>query len=158
MSKKLVTLLMVLLLFGMLLGCQSRTTDEEASANGTDSGTEEMVSARLEGSFTVTVREVLPNYVLDDTTMFCAVVTYFQAPPFILEVGERASELEIGKAYTFTIKETHIGLVPASEVGREISYLEATVKYSSVEIEDFREATEGEGGISGPEITIAEVK
>ena len=46
MSKKLVTLLMVLLLFGMLLGCQSRTTDEEASANGTDSGTEEMVSAR----------------------------------------------------------------------------------------------------------------
>lgn len=49
-------------------------------------------SCTIGGSFTATVRDVIPDYCLDDTTPLVAVVTEFQSQPFTVYVGE-----ELGK-------------------------------------------------------------
>lgn len=56
------------------------------------------------GTFSATVRAVIPDYGLDFTTPRAAVLTLFQSPPFILPVGELASELTVGETYVFTIE------------------------------------------------------
>ena len=63
------------------------------------------IKTTVSGSFTVEVRDVIPDYCLDDITPSVAIVTEFQSYPFTLYVGEEiGSQLEIGKVYVFTIK------------------------------------------------------
>lgn len=146
-------LLFVILLTLTLIVTGCNNSDSSVNDHG-----EELVAARLEGSFTVTVRELIPDYALDGTTIRYAVVTYFQGKPFIIDVGDRASELEIGKSYTFTIDPVPIGDVSSELVGKEISYLDAQLTYSKFDIASFEKATEDESGINGKNIVIAESK
>lgn len=114
------------------------------------------IEGQIEGSFTVTVRELIPDFCFDDTTLSCAVVTYFQDRPFIIYIGNHASEiLEAGKTYTFTIKPKVIGTVEEALVGKEMTYLEAEINYGRMEFEDIREAAEDELGLGSGYITIS---
>jgi len=68
-----------------------------------------VVNTTISGNFTVTVRELMPNYVLDDKTPMSAVVTSFQSAPFVLNLNEEIiSQLEEGKIYTFEIEEKDV--------------------------------------------------
>lgn len=64
----------------------------------------ETVRTAVGGTFSATVRGLMPDYCLDDTTPRVAVVTIFQSPPFTLPVGELAPELTVGETYVFTIE------------------------------------------------------
>lgn len=120
---------------------------------------EPVVEGQIEGSFTVTVRELIPDYCYDESTLNCAVVTYFQDEPFIIYVGNDASEiLEVGKQYTFTIQPKSIGEIEESLVGKELTYLEAQAFYGRIDFENIKEATEDELGLGGSNITITTVQ
>ena len=78
----------LLLLLAVLLLCSCGVQDTPAP----DPQPAPAESCTIGGSFTATVRDVLPDYCLDDTTPLVAVVTAFQSPPFTVYVGE-----ELGK-------------------------------------------------------------
>ncbi len=64
----------------------------------------ETVKVTVAGTFTATVRSLIPNYVLDDKTPMMAVVTTFQSTPFILYTRDQTNALTVGKTYVFTVE------------------------------------------------------
>lgn len=148
----------------LLLGvtaCSNKSTEEDFSKESntieitSSENIDEMVDAKLTGGFTVTMRALSPDYCEDDTTLTCAIVTYFQSPPFVLYVGEElASELDVGETYTFTITERSIGKVPESMIGTTLDCIDIQADYGRVEINSFKKATEDEYGLTGKEIFI----
>lgn len=129
MKKRMGLSVIVLSLF-MLVGCDSSVT------------------AKISGYFAVIVREIIPDYCLDDVTPTVAVVTLFQQEPFTVYVGEEiASQLEIGKQYIFNIREKNIGEITKEEF--EKPYIEPVIalnKYNLI-IDSVRLADEGEWGL-----------
>ena len=106
------------------------------------------VTATLTGSFVATIRMLIPNYTLDDTTPRCAVVTLFQDSPFIIPLNEHLIDgLEIGRSYVFTIQDQEV-TVPYQEwledpVSPEVALALYPLSYDSI-----RPAEEGGGGIN----------
>ena len=73
----------LLLLLAVLLLCSCGVQDTPAP----DPQPAPAESCTIGGSFTATVRDVIPDYCLDDTTPLVAVVTEFQSQPFTVYVG-----------------------------------------------------------------------
>ena len=61
------------------------------------------VEAKVKGSFTATVRALIPDYVSDGETPRMALVTLFQSTPFTL-FGVDADRLEAGETYVFEVE------------------------------------------------------
>ncbi len=154
--KKLMTLVFALFCCFSLISC----TDEDMNSTGTPTTldtatTDDSVSIKNEttpttttvsGSFTVCVREVIPDYVLDDTTPTVAVVTEFQDYPFTIFVGgEIGKELVVGENYVFSIAPVVVD-APKEDLDKLniSSLLQALPRY---EITDFRLATTDEIGL-----------
>lgn len=116
MKRILYTVLMAVFLFTACSACgrnASQQYDEgyqkgyEDGCNLVDKGSDSSVVIR--GSFTAMVRDVIPDYVSDDTTPQVAVVTLFQEEPFTVYVGEENGRmLEAGQIYTFEVAETKV--------------------------------------------------
>lgn len=68
----------------------------------------ETVKVTVAGTFTATVRSLIPNYVLDNSTPMMAVVTTFQAEPFILYTRDQTSALTVGETYVFTVESAQV--------------------------------------------------
>ena len=105
-----ITLLLLLLLPGC--GGVSRE-DYDAAVQERDALREELeelksqapdtVEARVRGSFTATVRALIPDYVSDGETPRMALVTLFQSTPFTL-FGVDTDRLEAGETYVFEVE------------------------------------------------------
>ena len=105
-----ITLLLLLLLPGC--GGVSRE-DYDAAVQERDALREELeelksqapdtVEARVRGSFTATVRALIPDYVSDGETPRMALVTLFQSTPFTL-FGVDTDRLETGETYVFEVE------------------------------------------------------
>ena len=61
------------------------------------------VEAKVKGSFTATVRALIPDYVGDGETPRMALVTLFQSTPFTL-FGVDTDRLEAGETYVFEVE------------------------------------------------------
>lgn len=111
------------------------------------------IKTTVSGSFTVGVRDVIPDYCLDDVTPSVAVVTEFQSYPFTIFVGEEiGSQLEVGEVYVFTIKPM---VVDYSKDYLESLNLSSLVwELPDFEITDFRLADEDELGLESLCLTI----
>lgn len=107
----------------------------------------------VSGSFTVNVRDVIPDYCFDDTTPNVAVVTEFQSYPFTIFVGEEiGKQLEVGKNYVFTIKPI---IVDETKEYLKGMYLSSLVwELPEFEITEFRLANEDELGLDSLRLTI----
>ena len=111
------------------------------------------IETTVRGSFTVCVRDIIPDYCFDDVTPNVAVVTEFQSYPFTIFVGEEiGSQLEIGKVYVFTIKPIVVGYAKEHLEGMKLSSL--VWELSGFEITDFRLANEDEIGLDSLYLTI----
>lgn len=125
-----------------------------------ENGTESMgktVHLKLTGSFAATVREVIPDYCLDDVTPTVAVVTCFQDAPFTLYVGEeKASQLTVGEQYVFEIEETDIGEMPLDMPERYPASPETVIPMFHVKIAEIRPAKEEEWGIDAIHLAYVE--
>ncbi len=63
----------------------------------------------ISGTFTATVRQLIPDYVQSETENGAAVVTGFQSPPFVVRLGDdKIAQLKVGKTYKFEIVEAKV--------------------------------------------------
>lgn len=138
-----------------------------SKSDGEIKQTESMISSELEmedaqssdikttvsGSFTVGVRDVIPDYCSDDTTPSVAVVTEFQSYPFTVYVGEEiGKQLEPGEVYVFTIKPVVVDEPKEYLQGLNLSSL--VWELPDFEITDFRLAEDDELGLGSLCLTI----
>ena len=144
MERKIVILIiMVSLLFtGCLVNNEDYTSEIESQQEVEDKDVE------ISGSFVVTIRDIIPDYCLDDFTPQVAVVTQFQSRPFTVYIGEKlASEIDVGKTYVFTIETKKIGKINKEKLQQSISTIVALEEYN-IEVANVRLANEEEIGIS----------
>ena len=148
----------LILLFGLIgviivIGaCSNRDTEQNRAE--TEISEEQEVSDTLSsniettvsGSFTVCVRDVIPDYSLDGVTPNVAIVTEFQSYPFTVFVGEEiGSQLEIGEIYVFTIKPMVVDYTKEYLKGLNLSSL--VWELPRMEITEVRLANENEIGL-----------
>ena len=112
---------------------------------------EEMVKTLVSGEFTVGVRDVIPDYCLDDVTPSVAVVTEFQSYPFTIFVGQEiGSQLEIGKQYVFSIQPFEVEY--SVEELQEMALSSIAWDLSGFRITGCRLATEEEMGLESKQL------
>lgn len=117
----------------------------------------DLVHMKLTGSFAVTVRELIPDYCLDDVTPTVAVVTCFQDAPFTLYVGEEmASQMTVGERYVFEIEETDLGEIPRDMPERYPASPEAVISMFHVKIANIRPAEDEEWGLDSIRLAYVE--
>ena len=157
--KKLTTLIMALLCGMALTGCSNE--DANSAPLDTTVPTNSVVieneatpaSTTVSGSFTVCVRDVIPDYVFDDTTPAVAVVTEFQDYPFTIFVGgEIGKELVTGENYVFTIAPVVVDAAKEDLEKKDISSL--LQELPQYKITDFRLATADELGLESRNFTF----
>lgn len=111
------------------------------------------IKTTVSGSFTVSVRDVIPDYCMDNITPNVAVVTEFQGYPFTIFVGEEiGKQLEIGKIYVFTIRPVVIDYT--KEYLQEMNLSSLVWELPEFEITDFRLANEDELGLDSLQLKI----
>ena len=145
-------LIMLFGLIGVILvigACNNRDTEQNKKETETSEEVGDTLSNNIEttvsGSFTVCVRDIIPDYCIDDVTSTVAVVTEFQSYPFTLFVGDEiGSQLEIGKNYVFTIKPL---VVDCTKEYLESMNLSSLVWELPIEITEVRLANENEIGL-----------
>lgn len=128
---------------------ETEVSEEQEIINTQPSNTKTTVS----GSFTVGVRDVIPDYCFDDVTPNVAVVTEFQSYPFTMYVGEEiGKQLEIGRVYVFTIEPIEVEFSKECLEKMELSSL--VWDLPGFEIKEFRLANENELGLDSLRLTI----
>ncbi len=143
--KKCILLIVSLLLIFAITACANDVEDEKLPQT--------VEKTTISGSFTVCVRDVIPDYVFDNTTPSVAIVTQFQSPPFTLRVGaDIGSKLEKGKQYVFTIEPFTVEYPKELVKQMDISSLEN--EFPDFRVTDFRFADKGETGMSSLCLTI----
>lgn len=119
--KRMIVVGVMLLFVCIMSGCGKKNNIKSEPTQNINSDTEystlgnqseqmnEDNTCTISGSFTVYVRDVMPDYIEDDTTPNIAVVTEFQESPFTVYVGEKIGKELIANqnatnAYVFTIE------------------------------------------------------
>lgn len=162
--KKMITFIFTMICVLSLVACRNENTN---IVNDTESNTIEIEQESIEdlvlsadenqsivsGSFTVGVRDVIPDYCLDDFTPNVAVVTEFQSYPFTVYVGEEIGrQLEIGQVYVFTIEPIVVDFPKEYLEKLELSSL--VWDLPGFKITDFRLANDDELGLASLRLTI----
>lgn len=110
-------------------------------------------SIRISGGFTATVREVLPDYCLDNVTPSVAVVTEFQSGPFIISLGEElASELVIGENYVFEIEPKEVQVATGTESNSNNTVV--LLNQYNLRVVSYRVAEEDELGLESLTLSV----
>ena len=151
--KRMVVLLFVFALLIGLCGCQTPVVTNMTAPTQAATNPPANHTAKISGSFTVTVRNILPDYLLDDSTPSVAVVTPYQSNLFALDVSyEIASQLEVGKTYVFTVKPVFADYSVDMLHGLGTAALFALIP--ALEVDNFRLADENEIGLYSLQLTI----
>lgn len=129
------------------------STSVQADSSDATAQDESSDKITVTGSATLTVRKLLPDYVLDETTMQCAVVTKFQDTPYIIDVGEDiVSELQEGETYVFEIEDTEVDKNFVMQDGALVE--KAVFTNYPVKIKSVRKADENEIGLASKQLEI----
>ncbi|MBQ5335027.1 MAG: hypothetical protein J6Z45_03680 [Oscillospiraceae bacterium] len=100
----------------------------------------------VSGSFTVTVRALIPDYVTDYTTPRAAVVTLNQGEPVVLRLNDTVcSKLTVGQTYTFLVTEQSVSM-DASLLNSDGTVSRDALAKRSFHLSNFRAPEEGETG------------
>ncbi len=109
----------------------------------------------VSGSFTATVRKLIPDYVTDPDTPRAAVVTLFQDGPFVIRLtDELCAKLQEDKTFTFLVGEQDVELCQW-EFSNGGFVQDIALKEQKIQVTDVREATEEEYGLEGMRIECA---
>lgn len=125
--------------------CQSGYDDGYRA--GADTQSVGKTEVEVSGSFTATVRALIPDYVTDSVTPQAAVVTLFQDGPFVLKLNETiCSQLEEGETYTFIVPKQSVSLSD-TELREEGLVDSDALLLRHISVRDFREPTDDEYGL-----------
>ena len=157
--RKCILLFLVIFATMSMSACSKQDTEIDKTKELITTEQEEMntqpndIKTTVCGSFTVGVRDVIPDYCSDNVTPNVAVVTEFQSYPFTIFVGEEiGSQLEAGEIYVFTIKPIVVDYPKEYLEGMKLSSL--VWELPDFEITDFRLANENELGLESLCLTI----
>ncbi|MBR3419831.1 MAG: hypothetical protein IKG82_14180 [Oscillospiraceae bacterium] len=122
------------------------TPDAQPAAEDPDAYAQPVPSV-VSGSFTATVRKLIPDYVSDAETPRAAVVTLFQDGPFVIQLDEHlCTKLQEDKTYTFIVGKQDAELCQWEYTNggfvQQIALIEQKIR-----VTDVREATEDEYGL-----------
>lgn len=107
----------------------------------------------ISGEFTVSVRDVIPDYCRDDFTPVVALVTEFQSYPFTVFVGEEiGSQLQKNTVYVFSVEPTEVDYSIDAVKKMPLSAL----AWEGIRISGFRLAEENELGLESLQLTYQE--
>lgn len=152
MKKAVVFVTIICLL--VLCGCNQKPI-EDTSGQG-ENKTENQSTTKtsfVSGSFTATVRDVIPDYVLDTWTPIVAVVTEYQSSPFLLRVGEEIGrQLQVGETYVFTM--SFIATDYPKEVLEDVGTAALIAMLPQLRVTEFRLAEAGETALDSLQLTI----
>lgn len=124
MKKVLLIAILVLSLFA----CQKETTYE----------------VTFKGDLQVNVKDLIPDYVLDDKTERCILSTGFQSEPFVIcPQGDVLKDIEVGHSYVFVIKEKTVTFDRDPSILKEINGHTLFEEYG-LEIADIVEITDAD--------------
>lgn len=133
-------------------------TQVEQLNNGSfavEEGAEPTIHTKIRGSFVATVRAVLPDYCLDDTTPQIAVLTCFQRSPFTVYVGkELATQLKVGETYTFQIEDKDIDPISEVEFSSGVPSLEIAIPLYQLRIGAIYDTKNYENGLDTATLTF----
>ncbi len=119
---------------------------EQGYADGYLDGVTARKTVTVYGSFTATVRSLIPDYVFDSHTNRAAVITLFQDGPCVIPLDEDiCSMLEVGETYTFELSERSMEL-PVYLLDNNYNIYSASV-LERVAIQEVRTPTEDEYGL-----------
>lgn len=107
------------------------------------------VTVKVRGSFTATVRALIPDYETDYETPRVAVVTLFQSTPFTIYTMDLTQWLEVGKTYVFEVEMSRYDIITREEY-ESGTVLEPEVVFSmypSLYISNFHPAEEKDCGL-----------
>lgn len=121
--------------------------------------TSQFVHVKLQGSFVVKVRDVIPNYCLDEVTPQIAVVTCFQEGPFLINLGEEmASQLTVGELYVFEIEEMDVGIISKEAATTYPPGPAVSIARYNLRIANIRIAEQDEGGLESINLRYVEIE
>ena len=133
--KKYTVLLLTLICISTLSGCGKSISKEN-------------VQTKITGDFVVMVRDIIPDYCLDNITPTVAVVTLFQDGPFTIYVGEEmASQLEKNELYKFTIEEQEIGMIDKESFDKDYLDPKSVLPLYNLKIKSIEKAPDEEAGL-----------
>lgn len=119
---------------------------EQGYADGYLDGVTARKTVAVYGSFTATVRSLIPDYVFDSHTNRAAVITLFQDGPCVIPLDENiCSKLEVGETYTFELSERSMEL-PVYLLGNNYNIYSESI-LERIVIQDVRTPTEDEYGL-----------
>lgn len=159
--KKGFSLFMAVLVLLSLTGCGGGITEEQyrqvcderdalkeelQELKSTLSSEADMMQVTISGTFTATVRDLIPDYVTDDATPAMAVVTLFQCPPFLIYTGEFTEQLETGETYVFEIR-PEVLEITAEEYEINAPDPEIVFPEYNLRLAGFRESVESDWGL-----------
>ncbi len=148
----------------VLIGCSKKTVDDVLPTESNVAISQSMTPIEssmsvtqgiIYGEFTATVRDIIPSYVLDDTTPLYAVLTDFQGPPFTVRLSENLiRQIEPDKQYVFEIQEQLIE--PAVSLDGDAIALtpEVAVALYNIQVEAIRIPKEEEMGLNSNRLEI----
>lgn len=130
----------------------------KSEINEADATIEEDISRTIiSGEFTVGVRDVIPDYCLDDITPCVALVTEFQSYPFTIYVGEEiGAQLENGTQCVFSIEPIEVNY--SVEELQKMNLSSLVWEISGLKITGFRLAEEDELGLDSLQLTFTELE
>jgi hypothetical protein len=102
---------------------------------------------QIEGAFVAKVRDIIPNYVLDDATPNTLVVTMFQEGPFLIHtgsLGDLVETVEVDKVYIFEIKPKIIGIFNEAELDYAALSPDAAMSLYHLQVENIYEVDDEE--------------
>ena len=109
----------------------------------------------ISGEFTVEVRDVIPDYCMDDITPCVAIVTEFQSYPFTIYVGEEiGSQLQKNNQYVFSIEPVEVNY--SMEELQEMNLSSLVWEINEIKITKFRLTQEDEWGLDSLQLTFTE--
>lgn len=119
---------------------------EQGYADGYLDGVTARKTVTVYGSFTATVRSLIPDYVFDSHTNRAAVITLFQDSPCVIPLDENiCSKLEVGEIYTFELSESTMELPVYLLDNNHYIYSESIL--DRIRIQDVRTPAEDEYGL-----------
>ena len=102
---------------------------------------------QIEGAFVAKVRDIIPNYVLDDTTSNTLVVTMFQDGPFLIStgsLGDLVETVKVDKVYVFEIKPKIIGTFNKSQLDNTALSPDVAMKLYHLQVANIYEVDDEE--------------
>ena len=150
--KKYIKIIILLALSLCVISCGKSEINEVGAT------IEEDVSRTIiSGEFTVGVRDVIPDYCLDNVTPCVALVTEFQSYPFTIYVGEEiGAQLENETQYVFSIDPIEVNY--SVEELQKMNLSSLVWEISGLKITGCRLAEEDELGLDSLQLSFTEIE